>query len=100
MLNNNYQIKTTATFDKWHKNIKDKQTLTRIDIRINRIRKGNFGDHKQIAQHLFELRLFFGSGYRIYWTIKNHQIILLLSAGDKKTQKADIKLAKQLLEKL
>lgn len=95
-----YKIKTSKDFDKWHNSIKDKQTLTRIDVRINRILKGNFGDHKQITDNLFELRLFFGSGYRIYYTIKDDIIVLLLNAGNKNSQQNDIKKAIQLAEKL
>jgi len=44
---------------------------------------GNFGDHKSLGQNLFELRFFFGSGYRIYYTIKNGQVIFLLTGEDK-----------------
>jgi putative addiction module killer protein len=95
-----YNIKATKHFEKWLSNIKDKQTLTRIDIRINRVSKGNFGDYKIISENLFELRLFFGSGYRIYYTIIENQIVLLLSAGDKNSQTNDIKKAKELQNKL
>ncbi len=95
-----HQIKTTELFDKWHDVIKDKQVLTRIDIRINRVSKGNFGDYKQLSENLYELRLFFGSGYRIYYTIQENVIVLLLNAGDKKSQQKDIKKAKQLMEQL
>jgi putative addiction module killer protein len=95
-----FNIKTTPTFDKWHNNIKDQQTLTRIDIRINRVSRGNFGDFKSISQHLFELRLFFGGGYRVYYTIQDNLVVLLLTAGNKNTQPKDIQQAKILLEKL
>ena len=95
-----YQIKTTELFDKWHDSIKDKKILTRIDIRINRVSKGNFGDYKAISENLYELRLFFGSGYRIYYTLREGEMVLLLNAGDKKSQQKDIKKAKQLMELL
>ena len=52
---------------------------------------GHFGDSKQLNTHLFQLRFLFGSGYRVYYTIKNQQVIFLLMGGDKATQAKDIK---------
>lgn len=95
-----YEIETTLEFDKWLKKIRDKTILHRFDIRFNRLAKGNFGDVKQIAANLFELRFFFGSGYRIYYTIRNNKIVLLLCGGDKSTQSKDIAKAKRLLSQL
>lgn len=94
-----YEIDTTPQFDKWLKKIRDRTVLSRFDIRLNRVAKGNFGDTKQITTNLFELRFFFGSGYRIYYTIQNEKIILLLCGGDKSTQSKDVTQAKALLEK-
>ncbi|MEZ4594884.1 MAG: type II toxin-antitoxin system RelE/ParE family toxin [Chloroflexota bacterium] len=95
-----YEIETTHEFDKWLKSIRDKTVLHRFDIRFNRLAKGNFGDAKQIAADLFELRFFFGSGYRVYYTIKNDKIVILLCGGDKSTQRKDINTAKSLLSQL
>ena len=95
-----YEIETTLEFDKWLRKIRDKTVLHRFDIRFNRIAKGNFGDAKQIATNLFELRFFFGSGYRIYYTVRNNKIILLLCGGNKSTQSKDIVKAKSLLSQL
>ena len=95
-----YEIERTLHFKKWMKKIRDKTTLTRFDARFNRIAKGNFGDAKQITTNLFELRFFFGSGYRIYYTIQNGKIVLLLCGGDKSTQSKDIAQAKALLTEL
>ena len=79
----------------WYKSIKDKKTKIRIDKRIDRIIEGNFGDYKIITENLFELRLTLGSGYRIYYTIENNKIVLLLAGGDKSSQVKDIKNAKK-----
>ena len=95
-----YEIDTTPQFDKWLKKLRDRTVLSRFDIRFNRIAKGNFGDTKKIAASLFELRFFFGSGYRIYYTIRNGKIILLLCGGDKSTQSKDITQAKTILTQL
>lgn len=71
-------------------------TSTRVKIlkRLERIYDNNFGDYKQISSDLYELRFFFGKGYRIYYTIKNDIIVILLSAGDKSSQQKDITTAK------
>jgi len=90
-------IKTTDAFANWFSKLKDKRIKNKILARLARVENGNFGDYKQIAQHLFELRFFFGSGFRVYFTIQNHQIVLLLEGGDKSTQMSDIAKAKQLL---
>ncbi len=95
-----YEIETTQDFDKWLRKIRDKTVRYRFDVRFNRIAKGNFGDAKQIDTTLFELRFFFGSGYRIYFTVRNNKIIILLCGGDKSTQSRDIAKAKNLLDRL
>jgi putative addiction module killer protein len=72
----------------------------RIAKRLDAMIDGHFGDHKMIAENLFELRMFYGPGYRAYFTIKGEVIILLLSGGDKKSQADDIRKAKTLLNGL
>lgn len=64
------------------------------------MRFGHFGDHKRINSKLFELRFFFGSGYRVYYTVRNGEIIFLLVGGDKSSQSKDIDTANNLLNKL
>lgn len=95
-----YEIRTTSAFDKWFKRIRDKSVLRRLDVRFNRLTKGNFGDAKQLATDLFELCFFFGSGYRVYYTIQDGTIVLLLCGGDKSSQRKDITTAKRLLDEL
>lgn len=73
----------------------DSTTRKRIMTKIARLQVGNFGDCKQIDENIFELRCFFGPGYRIYFGQKQERIIILLYAGDKKSQTKDIKKAKQ-----
>ncbi len=93
-----YYIETTEIFDKWLVKLKDKSAATRILSRIYRFEQGNMGDIKTIAPNLFEARLFFGPGYRLYYTIREDVIVLLLCGGDKSSQGSDIEKAKQLLE--
>ena len=82
-----------APFDEWFKNL-DEIFQARIDACLDRLSLGNFGNCKSLGGGIYEMRLFFGSGYRIYFGHTNNNIILILSAGSKKTQKKDIKKAK------
>lgn len=66
----------------------------RIESRVLRFSNGNFGDSKFLGDGIFEARVMFGSGYRIYYGMINQKIILLLLGGNKKTQKTDIVKAK------
>lgn len=91
-----YEIKKTTQFQEWFKNLKDIKIKARITLRLKSVSLGNFGDHKSLGENLFELRFFFGSGYRIYYTIKSGQVIFLLIGGDKSSQNKDIKKAKTL----
>jgi len=68
--------------------------------RLNRVENGNFGDFKKISTNLFELRFFFGSGLRIYYTIQDVRVVFLLVGGVKSTQDRDIEKAAALLNEL
>ena len=71
-------------------------TISRVLARLARVELGNLGDHSSVGDGISELRLFFGSGYRIYYMQQVSQLIILLRAGDKSSQAKDIKLAKQI----
>ena len=95
-----YEIVTTNIFDKWLTGIKDMQHRARIISRFDHIQLGNFGDHKKLDGKLFELRFFFGPGFRIYFTIKSEKVIFLLCGGNKSTQSKDIKKARIIIDEL
>lgn len=95
-----YDIETTEDFDGWFLKLKDKTVKTKLLSRIDRAKNGNFGDSKSLDANLFELRFFFGSGFRIYYTIQNGKIVFLLTGGDKSTQQNDMKKALSLLAQL
>lgn len=81
----------------WYKSL-DKSIQRRIDMKIDKLEEGYYGDYKQLTSDLYELRCKFGSGYRIYFTEQENIIILILCAGDKSTQSKDIKKAKDIIE--
>jgi putative addiction module killer protein len=82
-------------YTEWFKRLKDKRAQARIDVRIARVRTGNFGDSKSVGEDVYELRLDYGPGYRVYFGKIESTIILLLCGGDKSSQVDDIRKAKE-----
>lgn len=87
--------KGQSPFEEWMGNIAAVDER-RIRKRILRIEDGNLGDYKLLGDGVFELRFFFGAGYRVYFGIKGETVVLLLCGGDKSTQNKDIKKAKEI----
>lgn len=86
-------------FSLWIESL-DRSVRTRIKARLNRLECGNLGEWRRIGQGLFEIRVHFGAGYRIYFSLRRDAIILLLCAGDKASQEKDIALAQKYLQDL
>ena len=93
-----YLIKQTELFSKWLYKLKDIKGKVSILRRIDRMKKGNFGDYKSLSDEISELRLTTGPGYRVYYTKKDDEIIVLLVGGDKSSQSKDIEKAIKLLK--
>ncbi len=91
-----YIVNKTNVFNRWFKKL-PKPIKLRITQRLERIKDGNLGDNKWFGD-IGEFRFFFGSGYRIYYTIQGNQIILLLCGGDKSSQSNDIQKAREILK--
>jgi len=90
------EVRQTELYAAWFSRLKDRSTRARIDIRIRRLSLGHAGDVKAVGDGVSELRIHFGPGYRVYFTMKGGEFVLLLAGGDKGTQAADIRAAKQL----
>jgi putative addiction module killer protein len=88
----------TVPFDDWYCRLKDKKSRAVIAARLLRIQAGNFGDVKALGGGVFEFRIHFGPGYRIYFSEVNNILIVLLCGGDKSRQSRDIKTAIALWE--
>ncbi len=88
----------TVPFDDWYLRLKDKKTRAVIAARLLRVQSGNLGDAKPIGGGVFEFRIHFGSGYRIYFGEVNNTLVVLLCGGDKRTQSRDIRTAIALWE--
>ena len=95
-----YTLKTTNTYRSWLANLKDRQVRAGIELRMRRAKEGNLGDHKSVGHGISEMRVHIGAGYRLYYTVRDRQIIFLLLGGDKSSQKADIAAAQKIKKEL
>jgi putative addiction module killer protein len=94
------EIRQTTEYAAWFERLRDRAAKARIDIRIRRLSLGNAGDVKPVGEGVSELRIHFGPGYRIYFTQRGHDLILLLIGGDKSSQDSDVRFAKALAREL
>jgi putative addiction module killer protein len=94
------EIRQTEVFATWFRALRDRQARARIQVRIDRLQLGLPGDVKPVSEGVSELRIDYGPGYRIYFTKRGREWIILLAGGDKRTQERDIKKAIQLAHDL
>ena len=88
-----YSIVTTEEFDAWMNKLKDRRGKARILARVRSAELGNLGDFTSVGGGISEMRVHYGPGYRLYFTRKGRQIVILLLGGDKASQKQDIERA-------
>lgn len=93
-------VVTTSVFDDWFDGLRDNQTKRRIQARIDRAEDGNFGDCKPVGKSVSEMRIDHGPGYRIYFTQRGLELVILLAGGDKSSQQNDIKTSLKLAREL
>lgn len=94
------EIRKTETYAQWIDNLRDLQARARVQVRIERLAAGNSGDVKAVGEGVSELRIDYGPGYRVYFTKRGREVVILLAGGDKTTQAADIKIALRLAHNL
>ena len=94
------EVIRTVPFERRLLEIADGRARSRINVAAERMRKGNFGDFKSVGHGVVEKRIHYGPGYRIYYTYRSTELILLLVCGDKRTQQRDIAQAIMLSETL
>ena len=94
------EIRKTEVFAKWFNGLKDRRGKARIQARIDRLEFGHFGDVSSVGEGVSELRIFCGPGYRVYFVKRGQVCVILLSGGDKGSQKSDIAKAKELARQL
>lgn len=84
-------------FNEWFRSLweSDHTAAKRVQVRLDRLRLGNFGDNRRLERGLAELRIDIGPGYRVYFIREDKALIVFLCGGDKSTQKRDIARARE-----
>lgn len=88
------EVRQTASFADWLAELRDVRGRAVIARRIARLSLGAFGDTKSVGGRVSELRVDHGPGYRVYFTRKGQEVVILLCGGDKGSQERDIAVAK------
>ena len=91
-----FEVIKSATFDDWLKHLRDVRARARINARITRMQAGHLGDAKPLGDGLYEARIFYGPGYRLYFIRHGRDMIVLLCGGDKGSQSRYIEKARRL----
>jgi putative addiction module killer protein len=95
------EVVETETFSKWLRSLRDELGRRAILRRVARIAStDHFGDHAGVGDGVSELRIDVGPGYRVYYSVREGQILLLLCGGDKDSQERDIRRAKEISAQL
>jgi putative addiction module killer protein len=94
------EVRQTGVFRGWMAGLRDRQARSRIAIRIDRLAAGNPGDARSIGDGVSEMRIDYGPGYRLYFTRRGVEIVVLLCGGDKSSQDRDIAQAKSLAKEV
>ena len=89
------EVRQTAVFSDWLRRLKDANAAARIVVRLRRMEFGNPGDVRSVGKGVMEMRIDHGPGYRIYYLQRGPAIVILRCAGDKRTQRQDIKRARK-----
>jgi putative addiction module killer protein len=87
------EIRKTDGFAAWLDGLRDMQARLRVLVRIERLAGGNPGDVRPIGEGLSELRIDYGPGYRVYFTQRGSELVILLAGGSKSSQAKDIQTA-------
>jgi putative addiction module killer protein len=90
------QVKKSTEYDAWLKALKDVTSKARILQRVDRLVAGNPGDYRNLTDGVSELKMDFGPGFRVYYTQRVSELILLWYGGDKSSQELDIAKAIQI----
>ena len=93
-------VRETERFKAWIRSLKDEITQAVINARVRRAAAANFRNAKSVGGGISELRIHYGPGFRVYFTRRGNEFVLLLCGGDKSTQSRDIEKAKQIAKEL
>ncbi len=91
-------VRQTVAFQTWHEGLRDRQAARIIAARMLRLENGLMGRTRSLGFALSELKIDCGPGYRLYFTVRDTELVWLLYGGDKSTQQRDIETARYLLQ--
>ena len=94
------EIRKTDIYAKWLDGLRDARARARVLVRVERLAAGNPGDVKPVGEGVSELRIDYGSGYRVYYKKLGRRVVILLAGGDKRTQTDDVRTALRLARNL
>ena len=95
-----FTIKRTTEFVDWFNGLRDRTTSIRLAVRLDKAQRGILGDVKSVGDGVFEMREFFGPGWRMYYVQHGTVLIVMLGGGDKSSQTSDIAKAQNLASNL
>ena len=95
-----YRVEQTAEFAAWLDGLRDRRAQTVIATRILRVQTGLLGDWKTVGDGVSEMRIDFGPGYRLYYTIREQVVVILLCGSAKRDQDRAMRLAKELAKQI
>jgi len=84
------RVEQTDKYRSWIEDMKDQAGRARILVRVERLIHGNPGLHRDLTDGVSELKIDFGAGYRVYYSLRGTRLLLLLVGGDKSSQQRDI----------
>ena len=94
------RVRMTEYYRDWINSLRDREGRARIQVRVDRLAHGNPGKYRRLSGGIRELKIDVGPGYRVYYTERDNELIILLAGGDKSTQQEDIKTAVSLARDL
>ena len=95
-----YTVLETDAFIDWVNSVRDRPTRIRLRRRLGKAVRGNLGDVKPVGDGIWEMREFFGPGWRMYYVQRGELVIMMLGGGDKSSQVSDIEAAKAIAKEL
>jgi putative addiction module killer protein len=95
-----FEIRKTETLAHWLDGLHDIRARARIQVRVEGLATGNAGDVRPVGEGVSEMRIDYGPAYRVYFTKRGREVVVLLADGDKRTQTTDIKTALRLARNL
>ncbi len=95
-----YIVRTLPEFDAWLKGLTDKIVQRRLIVRLRKAAHGNLGDVKSVGRGVSEMREHFGAGWRMYFIMRNGELVVMLGGGNKSSQSRDVATAQRRAERI